>query len=70
MPREQLFVTDKLWQTWHSRAAEALDTSLKALGLEYLDLWLLHCMGQKNSSSPQARIGDTQEAYKMQGQCR
>ena len=29
VPRESLFITDKLWQTWHSRAAQALDESLE-----------------------------------------
>ncbi|KAH8657937.1 glycerol dehydrogenase [Xylariales sp. PMI_506] len=42
IPREELFLTDKLWQTWHSRAEEALNNSLQALGVEYLDLWLMH----------------------------
>lgn len=42
VPRETLFITDKVWQTWHSRAAQALDESLQSLGVEYLDLWLMH----------------------------
>ena len=42
VPRESLFITDKLWQTWHSCAAQALDESLESLGVEYLDLWLMH----------------------------
>ncbi|KAE8414973.1 NADP-dependent oxidoreductase domain-containing protein [Aspergillus pseudocaelatus] len=40
--REDLFVTTKLWCTYHSRVEEALDQSLKNLGLDYVDLYLMH----------------------------
>ncbi|RNJ59416.1 H/ACA snoRNP pseudouridylase subunit [Verticillium nonalfalfae] len=43
--REDIFVTSKLWgtyQTSDARVEEALDKSLKSLGLEYLDLYLIH----------------------------
>ncbi|OCK75382.1 Aldo/keto reductase [Lepidopterella palustris CBS 459.81] len=40
--REELFITTKLWCTYHTRVEEALDLSLKALGLEYVDLYLVH----------------------------
>lgn len=40
--RPDVFVTTKLWGTWHTRAAEALDASLARLGLDYVDLYLLH----------------------------
>ncbi|KAI9684933.1 MAG: hypothetical protein M1822_005582 [Bathelium mastoideum] len=40
--REELFVTTKLWCTYHSRVEENLDKSLKDLGLEYVDLYLMH----------------------------
>ncbi|KRN28681.1 2,5-didehydrogluconate reductase [Lactobacillus selangorensis] len=44
IPREELFVTSKLWiQDYGYEAAQkGLDTSLKNLGLDYLDLYLLH----------------------------
>lgn len=44
VPREELFVTSKLWNDAHSHdaALEALDTSLNKLGLDYLDLYLIH----------------------------
>ncbi|MCD2257479.1 aldo/keto reductase [Lactobacillus sp. CC-MHH1034] len=42
--REDLFVTTKLWNADHSYklAKQAIDTSLEKLGLDYLDLYLIH----------------------------
>ena len=40
--REDVFITTKLWCTYSSRVAECLDLSLKSLGLEYVDLYLVH----------------------------
>lgn len=44
IPREELFVTSKLWNDSHSFEAAkiALDKSLQLLGLDYLDLYLIH----------------------------
>jgi len=44
IPREEIFVTTKLWNTVHTydAAKEALATSLSKLGLDYLDLYLIH----------------------------
>lgn len=44
IPREQLFVTTKLWNSDHGfdKALRALDTSLKRLHLDYVDLYLMH----------------------------
>lgn len=40
--REDIFVTTKLWTTYSSRVEEGLDKSLKSLGLDYVDLFLVH----------------------------
>ncbi|KAG8203640.1 NADPH-dependent D-xylose reductase II,III, partial [Candida africana] len=42
VPREELFVTTKLWNADHKNIEEALETSLKKLGLDYVDLYLIH----------------------------
>ncbi|XZO07046.1 aldo/keto reductase [Weissella paramesenteroides] len=44
IPREELFITSKLWNDSHSYEAAkiALDKSLNLLGLDYLDLYLIH----------------------------
>lgn len=40
--REDIFVMTKLWNTYSTRAELGLDKSLKALGLDYVDLYLVH----------------------------
>ncbi|XP_075475013.1 NADP-dependent D-sorbitol-6-phosphate dehydrogenase-like [Primulina tabacum] len=40
--REDLFITTKLWNSDHGHVIEACKDSLKKLGLEYLDLYLVH----------------------------
>jgi glycerol 2-dehydrogenase (NADP+) len=40
--REEVFVTTKLWSTHHKRVQENLEMSLKNLGLDYVDLYLMH----------------------------
>jgi len=42
LPREEVFITTKLWNTDHERAREALEESLERLGLDYVDLYLIH----------------------------
>ena len=40
--REELFITSKLWNDDQTRAAEAYEESLQRLGLEFIDLFLVH----------------------------
>ncbi|KAK2765196.1 H/ACA snoRNP pseudouridylase subunit [Arachnomyces sp. PD_36] len=40
--REDVFVTTKLWCSYHTKAKEGLEKSLKDLGLDYVDLYLMH----------------------------
>jgi len=42
LPREQVWVTTKLWPTDQLNVRRAFDASLARLGLEYLDLYLVH----------------------------
>jgi len=42
IPREQIFVTTKLWNSDHGNPERALETSLRKLQMDYLDLYLIH----------------------------
>ncbi|KAF8336110.1 Aldo/keto reductase [Amanita rubescens] len=42
VPRDDLFITTKLAGEDHGRVAQALDISLRKLGIEYVDLYLMH----------------------------
>jgi len=42
IPREQIFVTTKLWNEHHGDPVRAFNGSLRHLGLDYLDLYLIH----------------------------
>ncbi|HXG50001.1 MAG TPA: aldo/keto reductase [candidate division Zixibacteria bacterium] len=42
IPREQIFVTTKLWNSDHGNPERAFDASLRRLGLDYVDLYLIH----------------------------
>ncbi|MCP2321760.1 diketogulonate reductase-like aldo/keto reductase [Hamadaea flava] len=44
IPRDELFITTKLWNDEHDhdKVLRAFDTSLRKLGLDYLDLYLIH----------------------------
>ncbi|MET3319821.1 UNVERIFIED_ORG: diketogulonate reductase-like aldo/keto reductase [Peribacillus simplex] len=46
--REELFITSKVWNTdqGFETTLQAFDDSLKRLGLEYLDLYLIHWPGK------------------------
>lgn len=42
VPRKDIFLTSKLWNTDHPNVKEGLEKTLKALDVEYLDLYLVH----------------------------
>lgn len=42
LPREEVFITTKIRAADAGRARSVLNASLRALGTDYLDLWLIH----------------------------
>jgi diketogulonate reductase-like aldo/keto reductase len=44
LPREELFITTKLWNTdqGHDSTLRSFDASMRRLGLDHLDLYLIH----------------------------
>jgi len=42
VPRSDIFLTTKLWCTFHRNPEDNLDLSLKLLGVDYVDLYLMH----------------------------
>ncbi|MBT2697517.1 aldo/keto reductase [Bacillus sp. ISL-40] len=49
VPREDLFITTKLWNSeqGYESTLKAFETSLTKLGLDYLDLYLIHWPGKE-----------------------
>lgn len=56
IPRDELFVTTKLWNADQTRGGEAFAESLDRLGLDRVDLYLIHW--------PQAMFGEALTAWK------
>lgn len=42
IPRDELFITTKLWNADHNNPVRACNESLKRLQLDYIDLYLIH----------------------------
>lgn len=42
IPRQDVFITTKMWPDDADRADAALTASLRELGMDYVDLWLVH----------------------------
>jgi len=56
IPRDELFVTTKLWNRDQTRGVAAFEESLDRLGLERVDLYLIHW--------PQAMFGEALTAWR------
>jgi methylglyoxal/glyoxal reductase len=71
IPREELFVTTKLWHTEHGfeKSQRAAQASLRRLGLSYVDLYLIH---SPRANSPDDRLASWRGLEKLhrEGVCR
>lgn len=51
VPREEIFVTTKLWTPDYAHAEESIDQCLKRLDIDYIDLLLLHYPGPNDEKA-------------------
>ncbi|CAO3678042.1 unnamed protein product [Umbelopsis ramanniana] len=69
IPRSQIWITTKLWDTDHGydKAKEACYESLRKLGLDYVDLYLIHspCTGKQLRSESWKALEDLQKEGKV-----
>lgn len=66
IPREEIFLTTKLWNDKHSYedAKEAIHTSMELLGVDYLDLYLIHWPNPKHLQKGDAWKKANQETWR------
>jgi diketogulonate reductase-like aldo/keto reductase len=71
IPREEVFITTKMWHTEHGfeRSQAAAHASLRRLGLSYIDLYLIH---SPRARSPEERVASWRGLEKLhhEGLCR
>ncbi|KAI9700196.1 MAG: hypothetical protein M1820_006864 [Bogoriella megaspora] len=60
VPREQIWVTTKLDNSWHHKVEEGIKASLESLQLDYVDLYLMHwpCSVDPNDKKKQVKDWD------------
>ena len=54
IPRDDIFVTSKVWNDDHRRVRNAFDASMRRLGLDVLDLFLIHWPAPKQNAYVEA----------------
>jgi len=58
VPRSEIWLTTKLDNTWHHRVQEGIDSSLKSLGTDYVDLYLIHWPSSTDPSDLKKHLPD------------
>ena len=66
IPREEIFVTTKLWNTdqGYESALKAIDVSLAKLGMDYVDLYLIHWPTASGNRENFESINKREETWK------
>jgi len=69
IPRDQLFVVTKLWRDSHEpeRARVAINASLEKLGLDHVDLYLIHWPAALHSGELYVAAWDALQEFKREG---
>ena len=74
LPREAFFLTTKLWRTQMDDPRAAFEASLRALGTDYLDLYLIHWprpdLERSDWKELDARVWDCLQELYQQGKVR
>jgi len=58
VPREEIWLTTKLDNTWHYIVSEGIETSLKDLDTEYVDLYLMHWPSSTDPNDKKKHLPD------------
>ncbi|KAA8902242.1 NADP-dependent oxidoreductase domain-containing protein [Sphaerosporella brunnea] len=58
VPREEIWITTKLDNPWHKRVKEGIETSLRNLGVDYVDLYLMHWPSSTTPEDPKKHYDD------------
>ena len=69
LPRDEVFVTTKLWNDHHHRAdaRAALESSLEKLGLDHVDLYLIHWPAVPTYGDSYIEAWDALQEFKAEG---
>jgi len=69
IPRDELFVTTKLWNDQHEpdKARAAINASLEKLGLDHLDLYLIHWPSPRVYGNSYVAAWDELQEFKREG---
>lgn len=67
IPREDFFITSKMWTSDHGeeRARLAIEASLKELGTDYIDLYLMHGPGKDTGRDAEEIVELRQQSWMM-----
>ncbi|KAF2842523.1 aldo-keto oxidoreductase, NADPH-dependent [Patellaria atrata CBS 101060] len=58
VPREEIWITTKLDNTWHHRVEDGITSSLKSLGVDYVDLYLMHWPSSTDPNDTKKHLSD------------
>lgn len=58
VPRDQIWVTTKLDNTWHHCVEDGINASLKALDMDYVDLYLMHWPSSTDPKDKKKHLSD------------
>jgi glycerol 2-dehydrogenase (NADP+) len=56
VPREEIWITTKLDNPWHKRVEEGITSSLNSLGVDYVDLYLMHWVRNRSREYPNVQV--------------